>query len=140
MVNHSTARRSTRGPLGRSLGTHVLAGLMIAFLVAGFVVMLGSVKASGQTVNRQPYGSCWEAYRYVKSPGAQDCRHEGWRVKRHLVVNPRGVAWTDLKPCRVEDGARCHWDAGTSGNGRGHSFVNLGSTDHGTVIYVRRFR
>lgn len=28
-----------------------------------------------------------------------------------------------LKPCRVEDGRRCYWDADNMGNGQGSSFI-----------------
>jgi len=30
--------------------------------------------------------------------------------------------WTH-RPCQQEDSVNCHWDAGTSGNGEGHSFI-----------------
>jgi hypothetical protein len=29
------------------------------------------------------------------------------------------------RPCAEEDSPNCHWDAGTSGNGEGHSFSSL---------------
>jgi hypothetical protein len=33
-----------------------------------------------------------------------------------------------LTPCEQEDSANCYWDAGTSGNGVGTSFVDIDGT------------
>lgn len=33
-----------------------------------------------------------------------------------------------LPPCEYEDSPNCAWDASTSGNGIGHSFVDLAGT------------
>lgn len=124
----------------------VLIASLITFTVA-LLVMGGCTAVKADTVNRaesprtgQPYGGCWEAYRYVQSQGAQDCRDLGWRVRGHVVVNPRGAAWTDLKRCRVEDSGHCYWNAGRRGNHRGLSFVNTGSTNEPHLVYVQRFR
>lgn len=37
-----------------------------------------------------------------------------------------------LPPCQMEDSQNCYWDAGTSGNGAGHSFIDIA----GTAYYI----
>ena len=39
------------------------------------------------------------------------------------------------RPCKWEDSIQCYWNAGTMGNGRGHSFyaIRLGNTPKGGV-------
>jgi hypothetical protein len=34
--------------------------------------------------------------------------------------------YTYLPPCEYEDSSNCFWDAGSSGNGVGHSFYDIG--------------
>lgn len=38
-----------------------------------------------------------------------------------------------IPSCEVEDSQDCFWDAGTSGNGDGQSFVDIG----GTAYYIK---
>jgi hypothetical protein len=61
---------------------------------------------------------------------------------RHFEKLARGralVAFNDgsvviFRPCPLEDSPRCWWDAGTSGNGIGHSFVQY----HRHTYYLDR--
>lgn len=129
-------------------------GILVAVAVTGMAVALvlgGCEAVKADPVNRaessrtgevtaQPYGGCWEGALYTDSQGAQDCRDLGWTMRRHLIVNPHGVAWTDLPRCATEDGARCRWNAGRMGNRHGQSFVNVGSTERPILFLVKRFR
>lgn len=48
-----------------------------------------------------------------------------------LYVELNNGATYALKPCRVEDGRQCYWDADARGNGVGRSFVRVS----GQLIY-----
>lgn len=50
-----------------------------------------------------------------------------------LYVELNNGAAYELSPCRYEDGRMCYWDAGSAGNGQGHSFVSVS----GRVIYSK---
>jgi len=52
---------------------------------------------------------------------------------RAIYVELNNGATYKLKPCRVEDGRHCFWDAASVGNHTGHSFVVVA----GRVIYSR---
>lgn len=41
-------------------------------------------------------------------------------------------------PCPEEDSVNCYWDAGTAGNGRGHSFYSIRVGARDCVIYWDR--
>ena len=57
---------------------------------------------------------------------------KGKRVPTRLYVEFRdGSAWV-FTPCKNEDSRNCFWWAEGRGNGRGHSFIDLG----GRVIYL----
>lgn len=53
---------------------------------------------------------------------------------RALYVEINNGAAYRLNPCRYEDGRHCYWDAGTSGNGAGDSFVRVA----GRIIYTNK--
>jgi hypothetical protein len=53
---------------------------------------------------------------------------------RQLYVELNNGAAYRLKPCRVEDGRMCYWDAGDRGNGAGSSFVRVS----GRIIYSNK--
>lgn len=42
-----------------------------------------------------------------------------------ITVTLSNVRTDQLRPCVVEDGRRCYWNAGTMGNGRGSDFLVL---------------
>jgi hypothetical protein len=46
------------------------------------------------------------------------------RTDRLWVEFNTGSLWS-VRPCRVEDGNNCYWDARAHGNGKGRSFVTL---------------
>jgi hypothetical protein len=124
----------------------VVIAALITFTMA-LVVMGGCTAVRADAVNRvnapridQPYGGCWEGALYTHTQGAQDCRDLGWTMRRHLIINPRGVAWTDLPKCVTEDSDRCYWAAGRMGDRHGQSFVNVGTTDRPILFLVKRFR
>lgn len=50
----------------------------------------------------------------------------------YVELNDRSV-WR-LRPCKFEDSRTCFWNAGTRGNTRGRSFVDI----RGTLIYTNR--
>ena len=125
--------------------------VMLGLVVLGLVVMTGGKANAGGTLYMpnqssqpawtQPYGGCKEAMTAPQSIGADECRSHRWIVRSRVVINPRGyVVATMLEPCPREDSGQCYWEAGRVGNQRGHSFVNLGSTDQPRLIYVKGFR
>lgn len=52
-------------------------------------------------------------------------------TKKRLYVELNDGSTYLLRKCVYEDSARCYWDAGSSGNGVGKSFVSL----RGRVFY-----
>lgn len=63
--------------------------------------------------------------RYVAMKNLRVRHFEKLARGRALVAVNDGSVWI-FRPCPLEDSPRCWWDAGTSGNGYGHSFVQLG--------------
>lgn len=56
-------------------------------------------------------------------------------VTSHLVsdrVSPSVIERAFSTPCEVEDSRNCYWDAGSSGNGEGQSFIDI----EGVAYYV----
>lgn len=135
-INENEDRAFARLTLWMAIGFIVFVGLswMLAPTPAS-----AEPEASNDTLT-QPYGGCWEGALYTHTQGAQDCRDLGWTMRRHLIVSPKGVAWTDLPKCKTEDGGRCKWNAQRMGNRRGASFVNVGTTDRAILFFVKRFR
>jgi hypothetical protein len=113
----------------------VLGSTCVVALILGTLLMFGE-RADGS----EPYGGCDEGWQAPRSQGADDCRDMGWVVKARLVVGPNGwVHVVRLPRCATEDGGRCYWQARRQGNGRGVSFVNLGSTDEPRRVTVRGY-
>jgi len=99
----------------------ILGALALALMGLGALVAVQPASAA-----TQPVGGCKEAYLYVHSAGAQDCREAGWTIRPRLVVSPRGVVQMSTLPhCREEDGSgqrsACTWNIGhrIDGNGEG---------------------
>lgn len=109
------------------LAATVLVLVVLATIIAG---MMYGPPASGQTVNR--HGSCWAQGEHPQSERAYRCQVRGWRIARHVVVNPHGVVRTKVRPCSTdegEEGRSCYWNARTMGNGRGVSYVYIAADD-----------
>lgn len=88
----------------------------------------------------QPYGGCDEAWQAPRSAGAEHCRDHGWTVRHRFVINPRGyVKYVSLPPCEYEDSYNCYWNAETSGNGGGDSFIIRGTEERHRIWYVNGF-
>lgn len=104
--------------------------VLAAFLVALAAPAHADVGDNGKN-NLAPVGGCKEAPQVIDnptalhSPGARYCRHHGWILKRHLAVEPFGMATTDLPKCKQEDSTHCYWNALTMGNHHGKGYVVL---------------
>jgi hypothetical protein len=54
-----------------------------------------------------------------------ELRRVAFKGQEARVRFNNGAIW-QLVPCRSEDSPNCYWNAGTSGNGAGDSFVTIG--------------
>lgn len=108
-------------------------GAILALALVGFDLLATPAQAAAR-----PYGGCAEAWQAPHSRGAAQCRHAGWTVRPHFVIDPHNrLRFTDFKPCEYEDSNGCIWNALTSGNGVGTSFV---ASLRGEVFYVAIMR
>lgn len=102
---------------------------MRALLVTVAAVVATLVPAAGHAVQVEPATS-----------------HPAHVRVSYLEPMTRGRVWLELnngaayrlKPCEWEDSRGCYWDAGTSGNGHGHSFVTVRVAGRACTLYVSR--
>ena len=116
---------------------YVLALAVAVFLLAVTAVTL-PVKASSAT----PYGGCKEVLQdwpaLIDTPGADECRAEGWVIRRRLVVGPHHWVWRSRLPdCVTEDSGDgpCSWNF-TAPRADGLKFWRSGPWAHHRAHYV----
>jgi len=117
----------------------VCALIATVAVIVSALLILTPVKA-GAVSTDVPYGGCKESVQVLDSPAmahseaARYCRHHGWIIREHVVVNPFGRAWTNLPRCENEDATTfsCYWDALRQGNHAGRGFIAL----PGRTVYV----
>jgi hypothetical protein len=111
--------------------------LFLIFIVA-VGAFLGLWLSPGRAYSAEPYGGCDEAWQAPHSEGADWCREHGWTVRSRFVIGPKGWLRANRLPdCRQEDSLNCWWDAKARGNGKGRSFVIVGTEDHDALWYVK---
>jgi len=108
----------------------VLASIVGALLGFGIVVAYAPADAAHATPTPKDraYGWCWLAQ--PDSARADECEARGWTIRRHLVLNPKRLAVTDLPECRTEDSGRCWWAPDHCADWSCDWFVNVGTTDN----------
>lgn len=113
--------------LYKQAATYALFALVCLLLVIlGAALTAPSAEAKATRIEARVTDKADKALRYV----------EPFRVKkgtpRRLYVEFADGSAYVFTPCRYEDSRNCFWWASTSGNGTGHSFLDLG----GRVVYL----
>lgn len=102
-------------------------------------LLAATLSPAAPAVAHQPMGGCDEAWQAPRSEGAEHCREHGWTVRKRFVLTPSSRVATirRLKPCEYEDSMNCYWNARSMGNGRGDSFIVIGTEDRHRIWRVK---
>lgn len=125
-------------------------GAAIAWYVRLVAAMIGLTMLVFTFVLSNPAwaSGCTSAWQAPSGAVAQTCRHQGWTITAHMVLDPHYVVqWSNLLSCNYEDGSGqrsdCSWNFPPGGGSQGRTYFVTGNDPHNrltTYVWGRSHR